>query len=228
MRRLCMILLALAFATADFAAIGPVAMAVSGKASFTAPIELAQRRKARGDVYLLRGGMGSVFSRGMDELAGDLKKQGIPAKVVSHRQWRTVLSEIEDNRPKRGRRPVILIGHSLGANRAIDIARQLNEKKIRVDYVVSFAATAPRPVPRNIRRATNFYFEKGGWGKPLVKGRGFRGRLSNVDYSGKRGIDHFNIDEDQSLHRQIVNRVLRIFGRSRRAELPRAVSPSAG
>jgi len=164
---------------------------------------IAEAGKSRGDVYLLRG-FGDVFSRGLDEIGIKLNRSGIDAQVIGHSQWQTALKTIVANRNRYGKRPVVLIGHSLGANAAIRIARGLKREKIRVSYMVTFAATDPSPVPSNVRKATNYYFAKDGWGEPLRRGYGFRGRLRNIDFSKDKKVGHFNIDEQPKLHRQVI------------------------
>ncbi len=123
----------------------------------------------RGDVYLLRG-FADIFSTGIDEIGKELQADGINAHVLGHAAWRLVFNEIVADQQKNGRSPVILIGHSLGANAIITIAENLQKRGIAVDYMATFAATAPDPVPGNVRRVKNFYFKQHGWGLPLVAG----------------------------------------------------------
>ena len=170
------------------------------------------------DVYLLRG-FGDVFSRGLDQIASRLKRKRVKATVLSHGQWQSVVSKVIANRKKYGRRPVILIGHSLGANAALRIAKALKRKRIAVSYMATFAATAPQPASSNIRRLTNYYFKTEGWGKPITKGPGFRGILKNVDFSKNKKIGHFNIDKNPRLQRQVVRNIMRYVGRSKRADI---------
>jgi len=176
------------------------------------------KAKNKGDVYLLRG-FGNVFSRGLDQIGAKLKKRGIDAEVVHHGDWNEVLSTIIANRKKYGRRPVVLIGHSLGANAILRIATALKKKRIKVQYMVTFAATNPVPVPSNVRKLTNYYFATDGWGKKIAKGRGFRGNLKNIDFSNSKTVGHFNIDKQPRLQRQVINNVLRFVKPKNRAEL---------
>ncbi len=124
--------------------------------------------------------------------------------------------EPDTRRPQQNpRAPVILIGHSLGANAVIDIAEGLEKHGIRVDYMATFAATAPDPLPGNVRRVVNYYFKRHGWGLPLTPGPRFRGNLDNRDFSDIKDIGHFNIEKQRPLQDEVVRNVLRIV-RSKR------------
>ena len=193
-----------------------------GKNSETAIVAKAKRS---GDVYLLRG-FGNVFSRGLDQMGAKLKKRGIKAEVVHHGDWKEVLAKIIANRKKYGRRPVVLIGHSLGANAILRIATQLKKKRITVQYMVTFAATNPIPVPSNVRKLTNYYFATDGWGEKVAKGPGFRGNLKNIDFSNSKTIGHFNIDKQPRLQRQVINNVLRFVKPSKKAAVKTAQAKS--
>lgn len=177
-------------------------------ASTKAPLKVSKARRHQGDVFLLRG-FANVFSRGLDQMGDKLQKRGIDAKVIPHGNWETALSTILANRRKHGRKPVVLIGHSLGANKAILLADALRKKRIRVDYLVTFAATNPTPIPSNVRKVTNYYFKTDGWGEPIEKGPGFRGRLKNIDFSNSKTIGHFNIEKQPRLQNQVIRNVLR-------------------
>lgn len=170
----------------------------------------AQANRYAGDVFLLRG-FADVFSRGLDEIGEKLKTEGIEAQVISHRSWETALRTIIANQEKHGRKPVVLIGHSLGANAVIQIAEELKKRRIRVNYLVTFAATNPQPVPSNVGKATNFYFATDGWGLPLRAGPGFRGQLKNIDFSKSETVGHFNIDEQERLQRQVIDNTKRFI-----------------
>ncbi|MEN0041076.1 MAG: alpha/beta hydrolase [Pseudomonadota bacterium] len=177
-------------------------------------LEVARKRSFQGNLVFVRGGF-NVFSRGLDAMAADLKKRGLKPTVVSHYAENDIVETIIANHKKYGRKPVILVGHSWGANSVLKIAAGLSKAKIRVDYLVSFAATNPLPAAPNIRKLTNYYFSEDGWGKPVVRGRGFRGNLKNIDLSKRSGINHFNVDEDPKVQKQVIANVLRFMGRKR-------------
>jgi len=164
------------------------------------------------EVYLLRG-FADVFSRGLDEMGAELNALGVNAHVQGHLGWRGVARRIIADTKRNGRSTVVLVGHSLGANAVIGIAERLASEGIAVDYMATFAATAPDPVPANVRRVVNYYFATSGWGEPLVPGRGFRGSLKNRDFSNSETIGHFNIDKQRPLQAEVVREVLRTLGR---------------
>ena len=166
----------------------------------------------RGDVYLLRG-FADVFSRGLDEMGAELNSLGVSAHVQGHLTWRSVARQIIADTKQNGRVPVVLVGHSLGANAVISIAERLASEGIAVDYMATFAATAPDPVPGNVRRVVNYYFATNGWGEPLVPGPGFSGSLRNRDFSNSETVGHFNIDKQRPLQAEVLREVLRTLGR---------------
>ncbi|MGE0281330.1 MAG: lipase [Rhizobiaceae bacterium] len=166
----------------------------------------------RGDVYLLRG-FADVFSRGLDEMGTELNHLGVSAHVQGHLTWRSVARQIIADTKQNGRVPVVLVGHSLGANAVISIAERLAREGIAVDYMATFAATAPDPVPGNVRRVVNYYFATNGWGEPLVPGPGFAGSLRNRDFSASATIGHFNIEKQRPLQAEVLREVLRTLGR---------------
>ncbi|WP_426129467.1 hypothetical protein [Pararhizobium sp. PWRC1-1] len=159
-------------------------------------------------VYLLRG-LANIFSTGLDEIGRKLRVAGVDAHVESFTAWRSALNKIVSNRQKFGPSPVILVGHSLGANAIISLAQGLEKRGIRVDYMASFAATSPSPLPANITRAVNFYFSSHSWGAALTKGPGFKGRLDNLDLSHHQHVNHFNIEKQGPLQDEVVKGILR-------------------
>ncbi|ABE62559.1 conserved hypothetical protein [Nitrobacter hamburgensis X14] len=163
-----------------------------------------------GHVYLMRG-LFNVFSLGMDELAAKLEKVGVKAEAVSYTSWSSLADSITAQYRAGNHEPIILMGHSYGADTTISLARKLNDNRIPVALIVNFDPTAPDRIPRNVRRIINFYVPTE-WGRPVEAGKKFRGRLSNLNESGKYG--HFGIDKADALHRKAIAAVLQAVGRS--------------
>src|ERR1700752_1854493 len=71
-------------------------------------------------VYLLRGWFG-VFSAGMDALGDELQSKGIKAEAIGHLAWRATVSKIASDRAAGKTGPLVLVGHSQGANNVIEM-----------------------------------------------------------------------------------------------------------
>ena len=157
-------------------------------------------------VLLLRGWFG-VFSTGMDGLADELKSKGIKAQVAGHLYWSTALKEIVRDRAAGKTGPLVLVGHSQGANNVIDMARSLEKQKIPVDLLVTLAPFMQDPIPANVVRAVNFY-QSPGWGAPLTTDRSFHGKLSNINVGDDWTIAHVSIDKSAKIHAEIAREIL--------------------
>jgi pimeloyl-ACP methyl ester carboxylesterase len=155
-------------------------------------------------VFLLRGFM-NIFSLGMDDLAERIKADGIPATVTNHADADMLVSQIVASYQAGDRGPVILVGHSLGADAVIAMAQALDRSNIPVALLVLFDGTATHEVPGNVARAINFTQRFN-----LTPGADFRGALSNVDLSHDEGIDHFTIDKSPTLRASVLNYVMQV------------------
>ena len=157
-------------------------------------------------VYLLRGWFG-VFSTGMDELAAELNAQGAKAEAIGHLSWKATVSKIVQSRTAGKTGPLVLVGHSQGANNVIVMARSLETHKITVDLLVTLAPFMQDPIPPNVVRAMNYY-QNPGWGAPLTPGRGFQGKLSNIDVVSDVKITHITIDKSAKVQAEIVRAIM--------------------
>ena len=157
-------------------------------------------------VILLRGWFG-VFSTGLDSLADELKAKGIKAEAAGHLYWSTAVADIVRDRAAGKIGPIVLIGHSQGANNVIDIARSLEAHKVPVDLVVTLAPLLQYPIPANVARAINYY-QSPGWGAPIAGDSGFHGKLSNVDLAGDPTIFHITIDKSTRIHTEILREIM--------------------
>jgi hypothetical protein len=158
--------------------------------------------------YLLRGWFG-VFSTGMDELAAELKAQGIKADAIGHWSWKSTVSKIIQDKASGKLGALVLVGHSQGAINVIEIARVLETHKIPVDLLVTLVPSMQNRVPANVMRALNFY-QNPGWGTPLSADRAFRGKLSNIDLASELTVTHITIDKNAKVQAEIVRAALAI------------------
>lgn len=176
----------------------------------------ATKAQPRGSVYLFLGLL-NVFSTGLDVLSGELKARGVPNTAMNYGGWTSSAANVEARyaqNPARTR-PIILVGHSFGADAAITMSAELARKNIPVDLVVIFDATARQPIPSNVRHLINFYSPADGVGKKLAAGKGFRGRLENINIdSMKSAIDHLNIEKQSAFHKRVIREVLALYGRA--------------
>jgi hypothetical protein len=159
-------------------------------------------------VLFLRGWFG-VFSTGLDGLADELKAKGIKAEVAGHLYWSTAINDIVRDRAAGKASPLVLVGHSQGANNVIDMARALEAKNVPVDLLVTLAPFMQDPVPSNVVRAINYY-QAPGWGAPLTTDRGFHGKLSNVDVGGDWSISHISIDKSSRIHAELLREIVTV------------------
>jgi hypothetical protein len=163
-------------------------------------------------VYLMRGFM-NVFSLGMDDLAVLIRNRGIDTTVANHADYEDIDTRIVRNYSAGDHGPIILIGHSLGADIIVTMARMLYSNTIPVALLVLFDGTVPQAVPSNVTTAVNFTLKF-----DLTPGDGFHGTLSNVDMRTDGGIDHLNIDKSPALQQQTLQYVMQAATPSKRPD----------
>ncbi len=168
--------------------------------------EAATRRP--GKVYLYRGLM-NVFSLGMDQIAYKLQAVGVATSVSNHTLWSSEANDMIAKYQAGNREPIILMGHSAGADATISVARKLAQYNIPVALIVNFDPVAPDAVPNNVKQIVNYYVPAG-WGRAVSADPRFKGKLANVNESST--TNHFAIDKDDALQRQAIARVLAVTG----------------
>jgi hypothetical protein len=173
----------------------------------------AATKVPRGSIYLMRG-LANVFSLGLDTLNDKLHARGVNSHVLNYASWMSIAGQIEQRyRKDKSALPVVLMGHSFGADSTLLLAAELAKEKIPVALIVNFDAVNNIKVPANVRHVVNFY-ESTGNGLALSGGPGFRGRLENIDVSKVDDtIGHLNIEKSPRLHTRAISEVLRVLGR---------------
>src|SRR5262245_40112021 len=130
-------------------------------------------------VYLLKG-LADIFSTGLDFLQAKLQARGVVGEVHSHAAAEELAQSAIAKWRGGARGPIIIIGHSLGADAAMTMAQRLGAAGVPVALLVTFSPVDSAPVSANVARALN-YFQSGGiWHGQITKGAGFRGALEEV------------------------------------------------
>lgn len=189
-----------------------------GKMSVVQPDSTSERA---GNVYLLRGWIG-IFSTGIDNLTEKINETGVRAHVFQDDQYRRLAKEIREKyRNVSDHEPLVLVGHSYGADDVIRIARELNKDNIRVDLLVTLDPVTPPKVPGNVVTAVNLYQSNGIFDTmPFLRGVAVSAdqpgpaKLQQWDIRTERqelldeNTDHFNIEKKEKIHAEVVRHVL--------------------
>ena len=162
----------------------------------------------RAHVYLLRGLM-NIFSLGMDTLAEKIQRHGIYATVHNHTEWEALADQAAAAYRAGKEGPIIIVGHSLGADAVMQMSAYLGRKGVPVALAVPFDARGSYATSSNVGRLLNL--PHAGYGY-MSRGAGFHGSLSNVDVSRDGNIDHLNIDKSARLHTQVLSAILEVVG----------------
>lgn len=170
-----------------------------------------------GEVYLIRG-LANIFSLGMDSMAKKMRDKGLNVRTFNHSGWKGFANKIirrakEDDVSY----PIVIAGHSLGANSATAMANYLTQRGVKVGLVVAFDPTLKRIVKGNISRVINYYIPNGSKNE-VYRGQGFRGKVQNVDVSDMRGVNHMNVEKNKKLQSQFIDQVMKITKQTRRAQ----------
>lgn len=188
-----------------------------GKMEWIQPHSDASRA---GKAYLFRGWIG-LFSGGMDALTKTIDQSGVRAHVFQedqHSEFAKVIVERYRNVPDH--EPIVLVGHSLGADDAIAAARALDEAGIAVDLLITIDPTRPPKVPKNVKICYNYYQPSfmdmlGVWrGVALKTEPGFTGQLHNMNVRKEyRNLlepdtNHTNIDKNRKIHADVIAKIM--------------------
>jgi hypothetical protein len=175
-------------------------------AIFVAFSSLSGNANASGHIYLLKG-LAGVFSTGLDVLDQKLIQRGYSATVHSHLSYEELSVEAA-RLQKGGKGPIIIMGHSSGADAAISMAEKMKTLGAPVALVVTFGPTINLVAPSNVSQVVNYYFGSAS----VTKGPGFKGTISNVDLSGDANINHLNVEKIDRLHASVIAKVQALLG----------------
>ena len=184
------------------------------------------RASHHGQVFILSGLMGELLSPGLEALADKIRRRGVPVAVSSHTTYGARAAEAAAEWSAGNRGAIVIIGHSLGAVSAMQMARELKEKSIPVRLIVSMAPTTDLDVPGNVSSVVNYYQSNGVSKGKANRGAEFRGSIANVDLERSADVNHFNMVQRDRVHSETMNRVFSLV--SARKEPPtRSVQSSS-
>lgn len=159
----------------------------------------------RGRVILLRG-LANMFSTGMNFLTAKLRQRDFDASVHNYLEWNALAAAVlRAQQADTLVRPFAIIGHSYGADDAVEMANHLGRQGVATDLLVTFDPTASDPVAAGVLRVLNFYQDRDTVTRTLVGGPGFTGTLENQLVPGE---SHISIDKQDRLHDQVIARML--------------------
>ncbi|KRR12459.1 peptidoglycan-binding protein LysM [Bradyrhizobium valentinum] len=197
-------------AICNLALAGPVARSTNATATI-APDAPPTATQPQARVYLFRGALGPIFSRGMDRLTKRLEEAGIRADVYEFTICRLIADQaIRDFRNDPA--PIVLIGHSMGGLCALTFAGILKSENIQVSLVVTIdPAQASPKVPLNVERYINIFLSDSILGGgDVVAEQGYQGHYASFDLKEHGEITHINIEKQDSIHDQVVTAVAQL------------------
>lgn len=172
----------------------------------------------KGQVYTMRG-LGGIFSRGMNRLEDTLEdKYHVRTSSTIWYKANELADFIHTHyMDKSLTGPIILIGHSLGANEQIKVAKDLAKWNIPVDLLMTIDAVCPIAVPANVKEVFNIYKPSF---VPMFSGLKLRPCLSespthinnfNVKCIKNVYVNHFTIDKNAAIQKIMLEKVLSII-----------------
>jgi hypothetical protein len=156
-------------------------------------------------VYLLRGFL-NVFSLGLDELSAKIESRGIRSEVYNHTSWSRLASEIASEYKSGQTRPIILIGHSAGGSAVVSLVEALGQAGVPVALAVVLD-NSPSTVSGGQANFLNLYASTGA----LAAGRGFRGRITNIDLTKQMSVGHMTIDKTEAVHNMVLRQIAQVL-----------------
>jgi pimeloyl-ACP methyl ester carboxylesterase len=174
-----------------------------------------------GHIYCMRGWLG-IFSTGMDALADEIDKQvGAPAVSVADEEWRRLKGWlIQEHDKGQIQEPLVLLGHSWGADDMIRVSEELKAQHISVDLLVLIDPVTPPPVPSNVKRVYCIYKSHPVsdvmpfWrGVPATVADPKATPIQNIDLRTANvgfktdAIDHINIEKSPDVHRMVMDQI---------------------
>ena len=181
------------------------AVAAAGGVYLATPTQ----KEVSGHLYVMRGlfgGAGFQFSRGVDTAAEKAAKAYNLSTTV--KSWRTSygMCELAYDNWRKDKKPVFLLGHSLGANEVSDVAICLKGRGVPVTFAFYYDPTPfVACVPDNVKFATSwrrsFPFDLGGG--TIRRCNGSKKDIANITVQTR----HTVLDDLPSVHDATLKRI---------------------
>ena len=176
---------------------------------------LKYSRYSKGIIYTMRGGLGGVFSKGMNHLEDTLAdKYHVQAySTVWFKAGGLSDSLIKRYNAGQLKAPIILVGHSLGANDQITVARNLSRAHVPVALLITIDAVLPLRISSNVQQVLNIYKPSF---VPLFSGFSLKAddpeltHVENFNVNRVKGatVNHFTIDKAPYVQQLMLERIL--------------------
>ena len=170
---------------------------------------------SRAQVYVMRGGLGGIFSTGMNQLQKTLERDyKIKTESTTWFKAYSLADYIVKHYGSKGLSgPIVLVGHSLGANEQIKVARILAKAHIPVAILITVDAVSPLEVSPNVKYVLNIYKPSF---VPMFSGLRVRAidptrtqvENLNVDTIKEVGVNHFTIDKHEVIQKIMIEKIL--------------------
>jgi hypothetical protein len=168
---------------------------------------------SRARLYVFRGVGGRFATLDLDRLGERVNRQGVTAKIYEFMQWRDPAEEaIREYRAARAPMPIIVLGHSAGADAALSFAERLKEERVPVSLAITLDPTRlPHDVPANVDRFINIYASMNFFGGGSVKPGGeFHGHFASVDLKNYWEVPHVRMLRIGGLDEKLVDKIVRV------------------
>ncbi|MBA3536308.1 MAG: hypothetical protein H0T84_06850 [Tatlockia sp.] len=171
--------------------------------------------KSTAQVFVMRGGLGGIFSTGMNELQRTLERNyGVRTEsTVWYKENALSNYIIKNYGTNKLPGPLVLVGHSLGANDQIKVAIKLSKKHIPVALLITIDAVSPLKVPSNVKHVVNIYKPSF---VPLFSGLLVKAvdpastMIENINAAtfNRVAVNHFTIDKNLEVQKLMIVRIL--------------------
>ena len=164
-------------------------------------------------VYLLRGVL-NIFSLGLDDIAAQLRAQGIPVTVANFASWSSLADEAATGYKSGRIKTIVLVGHSSGATALPDMVAKLDQLGAPVTLAIGLDSVFRTKLSGRVGRYVNFYIANGN-GEPVARTAQLQGKLENINVQNVPGVGHMSIEKNQIMQRKVISEIdAVVFGRS--------------